>query len=493
MRSIISFILSFTTFLVLAASWPRPPPPSHETFYQCINRFTSVPSSNFYAPNISKTSFTSLLNSTAQNLRRLVPSVPKPQLIFTPSAENHVQAALICAQQLSFLIRVRSGGHDYEGLSYSSVTDQQFIIIDLSKLRSITVDIQNGNAWAQAGATIGELYYRVSEASPTLGFPAGLCTSLGIGGHITGGAYGPMMRKHGLGADNVIDARIVDASGRILNRKMMGEDLFWAIRGGGGGSFGIITAWNVKLVRGNNSKKKTVLTLYNALFLGNTDSLLQVMGSSFPELGLTRSDCIEMSWIESVMYIAGYQLKTSPKVLLKAKPLFLDYFKAKSDFLTKPIPKDGLEGLWDRLMQDNKPLVIMNPYGGMMSQIPESEIPFPHRRRVLCMIQYLTRWDDASKESEGDHMAWIRKLYEYMSTYASQNPREAYVNYRDLDIGRYGVGSNCSYPYLWGPKYYKYNFWKLVQVKSKVDPRNVFAHEQSIPTYGTMSRCTKIV
>lgn len=218
-------------------------------FYQCLSLYSNLSSSfsgSFYTPQDS--SFSSILESSAQNLRCLTPSVPKPGFIFTPFHEIEIQASIICSKKLKIHLRVRSGGHDYEGLSYVSQIETPFILIDLSKLRSITVDIKDESAWIQAGATIGEVYYRIAEKSRTHGFPAGLCTSLGVGGHITGGAYGPMMRKYGLGADNVVDARLVDVNGRILDRQSMGEDLFWAIRGGGGGSFGIILSWKIKLV-----------------------------------------------------------------------------------------------------------------------------------------------------------------------------------------------------------------------------------------------------
>ncbi|XP_019158898.1 PREDICTED: berberine bridge enzyme-like 15 [Ipomoea nil] len=506
----------------------------YDKFYQCISTKSgfSVPFSDaFFTPQNNASAFTAVLNSTAQNLRCLEPSIKKPQIIFTPLSEAHVQAAVVCTKNLGLELRVRSGGHDYEGVSYISETESPFVIVDLGRLREVEVDITANTAWAQAGATVGEVYYRISEKSKVHGFPAGLCSSLGIGGHITGGAYGAMMRKYGLGADNVLDARIVDANGEILDREAMGEDLFWAIRGGGGGNFGIILSWKLRLVPvpetvtvftvpktleqgatkilykwqniadkidedlfirveisvvngGGGPANRTVQTAYNALFLGGADRLLQVMEQSFPELGLTKHDCIEMSWIESILYIAGFPTNTPPEVLLDGKPLFKNYFKAKSDFVTKPIPQTGLEGLWKRLLAEDSPLTIWNPYGGMMANISESATPFPHRKGVIYKIQYLTLWEEMDDEAAARHIDWIRKLHAYMTRYVSSSPRQAYVNYRDLDLGSNKSGDDATLMQAsaWGNMYYKDNFNRLVQVKTKVDPDNFFRHEQSIPT-----------
>ncbi|XP_022873108.1 berberine bridge enzyme-like 13 [Olea europaea var. sylvestris] len=206
--------LILTLFLILVSnSWADTSQSIQEKFYTCIslNSELSVPfSTAFYAPD--NASYSPILESSAMNLRYLMPSVQKPQLIFNPLTENHVQTAVQCVKEVGIQLRVRSGGHDYEGLSYMSQMEQPFLLVDLSRLRNVHVDIQDNSAWVQAGATVGEFYYRISQKSKNHGFPAGLCTSLGIGGHITGGAYGSMMRKYGLGADNVVDARIVDAS-----------------------------------------------------------------------------------------------------------------------------------------------------------------------------------------------------------------------------------------------------------------------------------------
>ena len=100
-------------------------------------------------------------------------------------------------------------------------------------LRSVKVNLDDDDdtAWVDSGSTIGELYHAIAERSKIHAFPAGVCHSVGVGGHFSGGGYGNMMRMFGLSVDHVLDAIIVDAQGRVLDRKLMGEDLFWSIRG----------------------------------------------------------------------------------------------------------------------------------------------------------------------------------------------------------------------------------------------------------------------
>ncbi|KAL5741452.1 hypothetical protein ACOSP7_028184 [Xanthoceras sorbifolium] len=511
LKQTLKMICIFSVIIVLLSATITTSVSIQEDFIQClsINSHHSIPLSAIYTPNNS--SFSPILLSRAQNLRFSEPSLPKPELIFTPLHESHVQAAVICSKKIGVNIRVRSGGHDFEGLSYVSEIEMPFIVIDVVNLRSISVNIENKSTWVQVGATIGEVYYRIAEKSNVYGFPAGICASVGVGGQFTGGGYGSLMRKYGLAADNVIDARIVDVNGRVLDRATMGEDLFWAIRGGGGGSFGIILSWKLKLVpvpetvtvftvnkaldtkllyrwqkvadkldenlsirvlmqKVTNASETTVITSYIALFLGGADKLLKVIRKSFPELGLTRTDCIETNWIQSVLYLDNNPIDTSTKILLQPKFSARFYYKSKTDF-----------ELQKRILKEDIPIIVWTPYGGMMSKISESKIPFPHRKGTIFKFHYLTGWADGDK-SESKHMKWIRSLYNYMTPYVSKFPRAAYVNYRDLDLGMNNKGNtSIIQASAWGVRYFKGNFKKLVRVKTKVDPDNFFRHEQSIP------------
>jgi FAD/FMN-containing dehydrogenase len=122
-------------------------------------------------------------------------------------------------------------------------------VVDLASLRAVTVNRSDSTAWVGSGATIGELYYAIAKNDSRTAFPAGECPTIGVGGHFSGGGLGMIMRKHGLSIDKVLDAKLVNADGDLLDRAGMGEDLFWAIRGGGGGSFGVVLSWKVQLVQ----------------------------------------------------------------------------------------------------------------------------------------------------------------------------------------------------------------------------------------------------
>ncbi|XVF37894.1 hypothetical protein REPUB_Repub20aG0050400 [Reevesia pubescens] len=421
-----------------------------------------------------------------------MPTTPKPLVIITPLHASHIQSTINCSRKHGLQIRIRSGGHDYEGLSY--VSKVPFVIVDLVNYRSVDVDVENKVAWVQSGAILGELYYKIAEKSRTLTFPAGTCHTVGIGGYFSGGGYGPLFRKYGLAADNIIDAQFIDVNGRILDRKSMGEDLFWAIRGGGGGSFGIVLAWKVNLVhvpetvtvfrifktleqnatqivnrwqlvankfpddifsavsftRVNSSKdgKNTILATFNSLFLGGIDELIPLMQDRFPELGLLKEDCNEMSWIESILYLHQLQNESLEILLDRSfkRSLSSPFFKNKSDYVKEPIPETAFEGIWSKLYEKeaNSAAIHFIAYGGKMDEIPETATPFPHRAGNLYKIAYNVGWQIGDNIKSQRYINWVRKVYSYMTSFVSKSPREAYINFRDLDIGTNNEG-NTSY------------------------------------------------
>ncbi|KZV39543.1 reticuline oxidase-like protein [Dorcoceras hygrometricum] len=507
-----------------------------DSFAQCFSQ-NKIPdseiSSIIYSPN--NPSFTTVLDDYVRNRRYNVSTTRKPKIIITPTTEAQVSAAVLCSKKLGIQLKIRSGGHDYEGLSYVSIQDT-FVILDMFNFRKIDVNIADESAWVQSGAQLGELYYRIWEKSKVHAFPAGVCPTVGVGGHISGAGYGNLLRKYGLTVDHVIDAQIVDANGRVLDRASMGEDLFWAIRGGGGASFGVILAFKIKLVRVppvvtvfrverfqngtatdsvfqfqqitekmdhdlfirvllqpvTLNKVRSVRATFIGMFLGDSSRLISVTGSQFPALGLKKSDCKEMSWIDSVLYWTNFDNTTAPTALLNRVPDSVNFLKRKSDYVKTPISKSGLESLFKKMVEIGKVGLVFNSYGGRMNEIPESETPFPHRAGNLFKIQYSVNWEDEGEEADKNFISQARTLYSFMKPFVSKNPREAYLNYRDLDIGTTDNGKN-SYTQgkVYGVKYFKNNFDRLVKIKTKVDPDNVFRNEQSIPTLAVGGRKSK--
>ncbi|GKD99099.1 berberine bridge enzyme-like protein 21 [Tanacetum coccineum] len=330
----------------------------YETFLECLRaqspQLDPTLHDIIHSPVIDPSAYTAILKSSIRNLRFNTTSTPKPTFIITPIKYSHVQATVLCAKTLGIQLKVRSGGHDYDGISYIS-SEENFIVLDMQNLHKIDVDIANETATVEAGAHLGELYYRISEKSNVHGFPGGVCPTVGVGGHFSGGGY---------------------------ERKTMGDDLFWAIRGGGGASFGVILSYTVKIVR---------------------------------------------------------------------------------------VP--------------GQVCFYLNPYGGKMNEIREDETPFPHRAGNLFKIQYMMNWVDNDPILGRIYMSQMRGLHIFMTKYVSKNPRCLFLCYRDLDIGTMvGTGASAyESGKVYGEKYFKGNFDRLVKVKTNVDPDNFFRNEQSIP------------
>ncbi|KAI3695826.1 hypothetical protein L1987_78828 [Smallanthus sonchifolius] len=502
-----------------------------DTFIDCLNN-RSEPTfpitGTVYTPD--NPSFSSVYYAYIRNRVFYNSTTTKPSLIITPLHVSHIQAAVICAQKHGLQMRTRSGGHDYEGLSYLSYSNTPFFILDMFNLRSVDVNIEQETIWVQIGATLGEIYYRIGEKSNIHGLPGGVCPTVAVGGHCSGGGYGNMIRKYGLTVDLILDALLVDVNGAVLDRVSMGEDLFWAITGGGGASFGVVLSFRFKLVsvpsqvtffdvKRTSEKEiiniaykwfqishkvdkdlfvrmsfdvvtsrkgmKTIRASFPSLFLGNSTRLLSLVDDNFPELGLRESHCVEMSWVESTVTYAGFAVGTPIENLLSRtqQPERDRPFKIKSDYLKTPISKKGLKSIFKKMKELENQMITFSPFGGRMEEISEFAKPYPHRAGNIAMIEYETYWNETRTETANKYLEYSRTMHEHMTPYVSKNPREAFYNYRDLDNGVNHNGKNgYEEGMVYGVRYFKeINYNRLVMVKTMVDPNNFFRNEQGIP------------
>ncbi|CAN1226569.1 Berberine bridge enzyme-like 9 [Linum grandiflorum] len=399
-----------------------PPNPTEQIYLKSLSDNSSTPIDQvIYFPTAKL--YTSILKSNIRNLIFASDSTPRPLFIVAPTHLSHIQSTILCCKTHSLQLRIRSGGHDYDGLSYTS--SSPFALLDLHNYNSVAVDLDSQTAWVDSGATVGEVYHQIAAKSRTHAFPGGVCPG-----------YGNLMRKYGLSVDNVLDAVVVDADARVLDRESMGEDFFWAINGGGGASFAVIASWKIRW-------QLIADKLPNDLF-------------------------IRVVLIPVAKHVGG---ESSTKFL-----------KRKSDYVQEPISKAGLEEIWKKMIELRRPVMALNPYGGKMGEIGEGESPFPHRAGNLYKIQYSVTWSEEGEEVMNENVDGIRRIYSYMTPFVSKNPRGAYLNYRDLDIGTGRPGKD-SYAEgkVYGEKYFGVNFERLVKVKTAVDPSNFFWNEQSIP------------
>ncbi len=414
------------------------------------------------------------------------------RMLQTPSVRvlcknvDSVIKTLDWAQQNNVPIASRCGGHSYEGFSQS-----KGVVIDTRPMNDIHLNLNQETVDVGGGSSLGSIYLNIGAKQQAIA--AGSCPTVGVTGHTLGGGYGLLSRPFGLACDNVLEFEMVTADRKILNISANeNQDLNWALRGGGGGSFGVITGLKIKTHRIPNTlvfgfgwsldAKKTMIMMktwqnlapkmpneITSIFKISKDKSgafnIRIIGQSIgSETVLKKSlqsfiniAAPSKSYIKSVSFIDGFKNFGGGSTEYPAV-----YMKAKSDYLTQVMSDDGLKVFLNEI-----PLglaVMFDCYGGAINNLKNEDTAFAHRQNTLCSMQYYREWHNASDNDK--NILSIRKFYDQMRPFVSGY---SYVNYCDLDLKNYSKA-------YWGD-----NTLKLVQIKQKYDPRNVFSHAQSIP------------
>lgn len=411
-----------------------------------------------------------------------------PRVRVVASSAAAVSGSILWAVNNGLGFAIRSGGHSYEGFSQSPD-----LVIDVRGMAGIKISADKKSVSIDAGSSLGSVYKALGPSQ--LAIPAGSCFPVGVAGHSLGGGFGLIGRAFGLACDSVLSMQMVDAEGQVRNvSEQENPDLFWALRGGGNGSFGVVTnfkfrtsavnmvakfgiEWNkpipqaVKVVQAWQQWLEglpSAITGTLHLTKGSGASIkvrmagLSVQSASKLKIELTR-----------LQKLAGTaDVTTSTMTFLKAATIFDGggpgsiFMKAKSDYVTDPLSEQGILTLLGGLQNATVPIaVLFDTYGGEINKVASDATAFVHRGKTKYVIQYYKEWDTAGASS--GNIAVMRTLYDSMRPFVSGG---CYVNYCDLDLGD---GYAKAY---WGD-----NLPRLMTIKAQVDPNNIFRHAQGVP------------
>lgn len=416
----------------------------------------------------------------------------KPALIARCTGVADVIDAVNFARTNRLLFTVRGGGHHVAGFA----VQDDALLIDLSLMKGIHVDPQGRTVRAQAGVTLAELDRETQVFG--LATPMGVVSETGIAGLTLGGGMGHLRRKYGLACDNLIGADIVTADGEFRHLSATeNSDLFWAIRGGGG-NFGIVTSFEYKL----HPVGPLVMSATALYALADAKQVL----SSWRDFMQDASDEVTSSaffwgipplppipqelWGQTIVGVTavyagdadqGERLLqplrelTTPILDLSAKMPYTMVQKSFDPFF----PKAGhlyynkstdLTSLDDKVLDalirgaHEKPtapsILVLWLYGGAMSRVPVSETAF--RGRDVPMLYSIDLvWDDPADSER--YIQWARDTIKALQPYSAGG---LYTNFAsDPEAAAAAFGANHQ---------------RLVELKNKYDPQNLFRMNQNI-------------
>jgi FAD/FMN-containing dehydrogenase len=432
-----------------------------------------------------------------------------PEAVVQCVTTDDVAETIRFARRVGAEIAVRSGGHCFAGRSSTPG-----ILIDLSEMRSVSV--ADGLVAIEAGALLGDIYEQLDAHGLTIA--AGACPSVGIAGLTLGGGLGILGRKYGLTSDQLVGAEVVLADGRIVDCDERREpDLFWALRGAGGGQFGVVTAFGFRtipahdltcfkiglpyaqaataierwqdwspdapdeiaaslLVTATADLGEPEVTIFGAMLDTEVDTAatldqLMVQLDADPV-----SATIEhMSHRDGKSFLAenapgterveGSALRESPR----SKVMF-----AKSEFFRRPLSRDAIATLVASFADGRGPAhtreLDFTPWRGAYNRTPADATAFPHRKERFLLKHAVGLDADATVRERDVARNWLARSWTIVHPYGSGG---VFLNFPDPALTD------------WIRAYHDVNYERLTHVKARYDPDNHFRFHQSLPPAGT--------
>jgi FAD/FMN-containing dehydrogenase len=418
-----------------------------------------------------------------------------PQAVALVESTFDVQECVNWARDEGIPAVARCGGHSYAGYSTT-----RGLMIDLQGLDDISVD-DDGVATIGGGGLLGPIDTFLNASGTVL--PSGRCTGVGISGLVLGGGFGFNARKFGLTSDNLIDTEMVTADGDLIAVDDRSErDLFWALRGGGGGNFGIntsfrfqtyqtprVSAYNLKwdpadaaavwsAVQQISMAAPHEFSLRLGISIGEDGPLPGATNKAVGALGQYLGPVDELRDLlapaveaatPTSMAIENLALSDGTKFLGESPPpmAFLD----KSAYLPAGLSDARIESLvaWmNEFPADSREGdFTLFSWGGAINDIPESATAFAHRTASF-VAEGCASWhpgDPASVVSATKE--WQARLFEMLQPDFDGSAYQNFIDPTQTD---------------WLQAYYGDNLDRLIDVKTAIDPENYFNNPQTIPT-----------
>ena len=427
----------------------------------------------------------------------------RPQAVVLCESSNDVAETLRLAVRSGLQTATRSGGHCFAGRSSS-----EGIVIDVSRLKSVSVS--DGVATIGAGARLGEVYASLNQRGLTL--PAGSCPSVGIAGLTLGGGLGILGRKYGLTSDQLLGAQIVLADGRVVDCDASHDsELFWALRGAGGGNFGVVTslvlrthpassatnfrltwsfthaaavieAWQAWAPAAPDELYASMLVTASAdierppaidllgSMLGSEADTTALLDEFLARTGADPTSAFHqhMSREETTRYWADLEVtdRDDPgqEETLQHESLFL-----KSEFFRRPLPTEAirqvLRNLADERLHGQSRELDFSPWGGAYNRVRDDATAFVHRRELFSLKHATTVDAASSNETKASARRWLTESWKSVRPWGSGH---VFPNFPDPTLED------------WQHAYYGNNYDRLLKVKRTYDPDNVFRFHQSL-------------